>query len=163
MGFTSSADGKTYWGNFYHGYEARFTSFLLGLTCRSGAPTINRRHVVEIGAAVGPAWVRGTAYSSSLPDEFPLPSVRKVAFAGRVQAGYDYYIVPALSLGFFVGYRYMETNFTGVVSSGIAQFWEDGGQTTDPPSFERLTEVSLLSLPVNGSGAFFGLRTGFRI
>jgi hypothetical protein len=164
MGFTSSADGKTYWGNFYHGYEARFTSFLLGLTCRSGAPTINRRHVVEIGAAVGPAWVRGTAYSSSLPDEFPLPSVRKVAFAGRVQAGYDYYLVPTLSIGLFVGYRYMETNFTGVVSSGIAQFWEDGVQTTEqPPSFERLTEVSLPSLPVNGSGAFFGLRLGVRI
>jgi hypothetical protein len=164
MEFTSSADGKTYWGNFYHGYEARFTSFLLGLTCRSGAPTINRRHVVEIGAAVGPAWVRGTAYSSSLPDEFPLPSVRKVAFAGRVQAGYDYYLVPALSIGLFVGYRYMETTFTGVVSSGIAQFWEDGVQTTEqPPSFERLTEISLPSLPVKGSGAFLGFRIGVRI
>jgi hypothetical protein len=162
MGFTSSTDGKTYRSDFYHRYKARFSSFLLGLTYRPLAPSVNRRHVIEIGAAIGPAWVRGETHPYTISSEFTLPVVQKVAFSGRVQAGYDYCIVPALSMGFFVGYRFMETSFSGVVSSGTAEFFED---IVSPPPFGivRLTEVALPNLPVNGSGAFFGLRLGIRI
>ncbi len=162
MGFTSSVDDKTYRSDFYHRYKARFTSFLLGLAYHPLSPSINRRHVIEIGAAVGPAWVRGETHPYTIGNEFTLPAIQKVAFSGRLQAGYDYCIVPALSLGFFVGYRFMETSFSGVVSSGTTEFFED---IVSPPPFGivRLTEVSLPSLPINGSGAFFGLRLGVRI
>jgi hypothetical protein len=162
MGFTSSVDDKTYRSDFYHRYKTRFTSFLLGLAYRPLSPSINQRHVIEIGAAIGPAWVRGETHPYTISNEFTLPVIQKVAISGRVQAGYDYCIVPALSLGFFAGYRFMETNFSGIVSSGTTEFFED---IVSPPPFGivRLTEVALPSLPVNGSGAFFGLRLGVRI
>lgn len=163
MRYTSSADGKTYGGPFHQEYEARATCLLAGLTYRPLALSVFRRYSIEFGAAVGPALVKG------VPREFSFlafPVFQKVAFSGRVHASYDYYFVPrlsagGLSVGTFIGYRFMETSFSGIAGSGHGSFQEEG--ISDPPSFERLAEVTLPSFPIKGSGVFWGFRVGFRI
>lgn len=157
--YVSSTDGKTYVCSLYRGFKARFTGLMLGLSYRPFTPTLFRRHIVEFGAAVGPALVRGLDYDYGPPDSSN-PIDRKVTISGRVQVAYDYYLYPGLSVGAVVGYRLMQTRFSGETVSGEEPFFEDGTYGTE---FWQLTEISLPTLPVKGSGAFFGLRFGFRI
>jgi len=158
MSFTSSVDGQVYSGSYYDDYGASLASVLIGLTYRPFAPTALRRHVFEAGVAVGPGFVRG---GSSTGHSFLLPVVRKVALCGRVKAAYDFYLIPAISVGAFVGYRFLDTELSGLVSSRIETFLTD--DINNPDSIERLTEIALPAFPVKGSGSFWGLRIGFRI
>jgi hypothetical protein len=163
LSFTSSGDGQDYESGFYHGYTARFVSVLLGASYHPLAHGPYQRHDVEIGAAAGPAFVRGTPYTSDMAGVFSLPAFQKIVPSGRILVGYDYYFVPSVSLGFFAGYRLMEKKLTGAVASGLAGFWEAGADPGAPPSFERLTEVSLPAHSLKGSAAFVGLRIAARI
>jgi len=158
MSFISSVNGQAYRGSYYDDYQASLASVLIGLTYRPFAPTALRRHVVEAGVAVGPGFVRG---GSSTGQSFLLPVVRKVALCGRIKAAYDFYLIPAISVGAFVGYRFLDTELSGLVSSRIETFLT--GDIYYPDSIERLTEIALPAFPVKGSGAFWGLRIGFRI
>ena len=158
MSFISSVDGQAYSGSYYDDYQASLASVLIGLTYRPFAPTALRRHVVEAGVAVGPGFVRG---GPSMGQPSSLPVVRKVALCGRVRAAYDFYLIPAVSVGAFVGYRFLDTELPGLVSSRTETFLT--GDIYYPDSIERLTEIALPTFPVKGSGAFWGLRIGFRI
>ena len=164
MTYTSSADGITYSGPLFLEYAARATSFLVGFTYRPLATSVFRRYAFELGAAAGPALVRGAAREFR---DFSFPVFRKVALSGRLQATYDYAIfVPGLSeggllLGALIGYRFMETRFSEVGGSGHGLFQEDG--LAEAPSFERLVEVALPDLPFDGSGVYFGFRIGIRL
>jgi hypothetical protein len=162
LGFTSSSDGQTYATFFYHGYKARFTSLLLGLSYHPLLRDSLQPHDIEIGAAAGPVWVSGTPFGSDLAGPLKLPSFGKIGIAGRVQAAYDYYFVPALSLGFLAEYRFMERHLAGAMASGTTGFWN----TEDPTQtrvFQRQMEVTLPTQSLKGGGPYFGLRIGVRI
>lgn len=164
MTYTSSTDGIAFTGPLYLEYDARATCILAGLTYRPLATSVFRRYAFELGAAVGPAFIEGEAQEFR---DFSFPVVRKVALSGRLQATYDYAIfVPGLSergllLGSFIGYRFMESRFAEVVGSGHGLFQEE--RLSDPPGFERLVEVTLPDLPLDGSGIYFGFRIGIRL
>ena len=157
--FTSSFDGRPYRGVGDAGIDARFSGLLVGLAFRPHAPSAFERHIVEIGAAIGPAFARGTA--TFFPFEVSrTQAVRKVAFAGRIRAAYDYYPIPTLSVGAVVDWRFAQTNLPGLTTYGNANFVdvEDTAQ-----SFLRLTEVAFPPLAVKATGLYWGLRIGIRI
>ena len=158
MAFTSTTAGRIYYGVFSDSFRTGVDTVLIGLAYRPFAPSALRRHVVEAGAAVGPAFVRAGPSSEQAAS---MPTVRKVAFCGRVRAGYDFYIVPAFSVGAFAGYRYLETELSGLASSRRLTF-STGDIIPEPDSFERLTETTLPPVPIKRTGFFWGLRTGFR-
>jgi hypothetical protein len=158
--FTSSLDGRPYRGVGHGLIEARFSGFLVGLALRPLAPSALDRHIIEIGAAAGPARTRGTVFL------YPAEVVGRQAFgktalAGRIHASYDFYPVPAVSLGAVVDWRYMQKNLSGITSSGSANFVEDVEDST--AAFLRLTEVAFPPLVVRASGFYWGLRVGVRL
>ena len=131
---------------------------LLGLTYRPFAPSEFRRHIIETGLAIGPAWAKITA------DDFwqSASSARKLTFSARAHAAYDFYVIPTLSLGAVVGYRYLRANFPESTATDTLNFWD----TADPYPvnyIERLTEVTIPSRKADASGFYIGLRFGVRI
>jgi hypothetical protein len=159
--FTSSLDGQPYRGGGHGLIEARFSGFLVGLALRPLAPSALDRHIIEIGAAAGPAQARGTI--GLFPAEVigqPLP-VQKTTLAGRIRATYDFYPVPAVSFGAVVDWRYAQKNLSGITSTGNANFVEDVEDST--VAFLRLTEVTFPPLVVKATGFYWGLRVGVRL
>jgi hypothetical protein len=157
--FTSVDDGKIYAVNFISfSYQTNFSAVLLGLTYRPFAPSEFRRHIIEAGLAFGPAWAKitdtGLWQSAS--------SARKLTFSARAHAAYDFYVIPTLSLGAVVGYRYLRANFPESTATDTLNFWD----TADPYPVnyvERLTEVTIPSRKADASGFYIGLRLGLRI
>jgi hypothetical protein len=162
LGFASSLDGRWYTTGFGQGYDIRFSSVLLGLSYHPLVRDSLQPHDIEVGAAAGPAWIKGTPFGSDVGGPVTLPSVGKAGFSGRILAAYDFYFTTALSLGLFAGYRLMETHLTGTEASGTLAFWE-GGDPSQTVVFQRLTEVSLPPLTVKATGLYAGLRIAFRI
>jgi hypothetical protein len=157
--FTSSFDGRDYRGVGNALIDARFSGLLVGLAYRPHAPSAFERHIVEIGAAIGPAIARGTA--SFFPFEVSrTQAVRKVALAGRIRAAYDYYPIPTLSVGAVVDWRFVQTNLSGLTAYGSANFVDVQDTAL---SFLRLTEVAFPPLAVKATGFYWGLRIGVRI
>jgi hypothetical protein len=155
--YESASDGKTYAGQFLVvGHETRFSAALLGLTYRPFAPTELRRHIVEAGMAVGPAWVR-----SSFEGFVTLAALgaHKLTLAGRAHIAYDFHVIPSLSFGAAFGYRYFRADIPALLPRGTVTFWADGDPTT---RLERLIEVAVPPQAVDASGFYIGLRTGFR-
>jgi len=159
MAFTSGTDGLGYAGEYWAECRTRLSSLLAGVTFRPFALDAFARHALELGAALGPAFFRGTSEASEAP--FSLPELRKNAFCGRVRASYDYYLSDHVSIGAFAGYRLLEAHFTGLESSGLGSFQVPGLE--DPPTLERPTTVSLPELSLDAGGIYWGLRIGFRI
>jgi hypothetical protein len=159
MVFTSTSDGLEYSAWAGSDYETSFTSVLAGVVIRSKRPTALERHVLELGLAAGPAFVRLEARPWSTAGSPASSTLRKVALSARVQAAYDFYIVPAFSVGAVVGYRYLRTDFSGSVYSADFDFLGTGGGSN---VLSRLTEVALPVRPVEWSSPFFGIRCGFR-
>jgi len=157
--FTSVDDGKTYEEDFiFFSYQTNFSAVLLGLTYRPFAPSEFRRHIVEAGLAFGPAWAKITdtgLWQSAL-------SARKLTLSARAHAAYDFYVIPTLSLGAVVGYRYLRANFPESIATDTLNFWD----TADPYPvnyIERLTEVTIPSRKTDARGFYIGLRLGVRI
>jgi hypothetical protein len=160
MAFTSTTDGLEYTSGAGSDYETSFTSILAGLSVRSKKPTALDRHIFELGIAAGPAFARLDARPWATGATPALPGLRKICLAARVQAAYDFYIVPAFSVGADVGYRYLQADFAGSVYSADFDFLEAGSGAN---MLTRLTEVTLPVRPVAWSSLYFGLRCGFRI
>jgi hypothetical protein len=122
--YESASDGKTYAGHLLvFSHETRFSAALLGLTYRPIAPTEFRRHIVEAGMAIGPAWAR-----SSLEGFVTRAAldVHKLTLAARAHIAYDFYVIPSLSFGAAFGYRYFHADIpalwpTGTVPSGLTE------------------------------------------
>ena len=160
MVFTSTADGLEYSVNAGSGYETSFTSILAGLVrpieeaYGPGPAHLRARHSGRTG--IRPAG-RAALGDRRTPAS---PSLHKICLAARIQAAYDFYIVPAFSVGAAVGYRYLQADFAGSVYSADFDFLEAGGGAN---TLTRLTEVTLPVRPVAWSSPYFGLRCGFRI
>ena len=120
--FTSTADGLEYTATAGSDYETSFTSVLAGLAFRSKKPTALDRHIFELGIAAGPAFVRLDERPWTTGAAPRLPGLRKICLAARVQAAYDFHIVPAFFVGAAVGYRYLQAEFAGSVYSTVFRF-----------------------------------------
>jgi hypothetical protein len=153
LSFTSGLDGRDYFALFGESRAVRFTSLLAGLTYRLVPASAFLRHSLEAGVAAGPAFVRYTLYNET--------TVRKTILCGRIQAAYDFSLLPEVAIGVFAGYRIMRATFPGDVFSFFAEFKESG--EVPGGTIERQTEITLPDLSVDGSGPFVGLRIGFRI
>ena len=151
--FTSGVDGLAYAAPYGETHLAKFTGLVAGVTYRPISPSALQRSVVEIGAAAGPAFVSVSTFYPGVP-------AKKTTFCGRIQAAYDFYFVPAVSVGAAAGYRFMKTSVPEVPFLNEIVFEE-----TAPPraaTLQRLTEITLPDLSVDGSGPFLALRIGFR-
>jgi hypothetical protein len=153
LAFTSGVDGLAYAASFAETHLAKYTGLVAGVTYRPLSPSALRRSVVEIGAAAGPAFVSVSTFYPGVP-------AKKTAFCGRIQVAYDFYFVPAVSVGAVAGYRYMKTS---VPEEPV--LWDIVFEESTPPhlaTLQRLTEITLPDLSVDGSGPFIALRIGFR-
>jgi len=153
LAFTSGVDGRAYAAPFGESHRVKYTGLVAGVTYRTLSPSALRRSVVEIGAAAGPAFV-------SVSRVYPDVPARKTAFCGRVQAAYDFYFVPAVSVGAAAGYRFMKTSVSEEPFLSEIVFEE-----SIPPyaaTLQRPTEITLPDLSVDGGGPFIVLRIGFR-
>lgn len=159
MAFTSTTDGLEYGAFAGSGYRTDFTSLLAGVVVRSKRPTALERHILELGVAAGPAFVRLEGRPWAAAGSLASTSLRKVALSARAQAAYDFYIVPAFSVGAVVGYRYLRADFAGSIYAAEFDFLEAAG---GPNTITRLTEVALPVRPVEWSSPFLGIRCGFR-
>lgn len=157
MDFTSSLDGLPYEGFYYSGYAANCLALLAGLNYRLIAPSALQRHAVEAGLAAGPAFVN---LKNTGEGSFLLPSANEVAICARVKAAYDFYVVPAFSLGAYAGYLYAETSFSGLEGSMTTLFIATAEPYTER---HRPTAAALPVLPVKASGFYWGLRVSFRL
>jgi hypothetical protein len=155
--YESASGGEIYVGNLvFVGRETRFSAALLGLTYRPIAPTEYRRHIVEAGLAVGPAWARSTFQGFVT---LAALDAHKLTLAARAHIAYDFYVIPSLSFGAVFGYRHFRADIPALWPTGTLTFYADG----DPPTrLERLIEVAIPPQAVDASGFYFGLRTGVR-
>lgn len=160
--YTSTLDGITYeHGSEYIHYAMRFSAALFGLTYRQTAPTEFRRHIVEAGLAVGPAWAKFSAdnlfwlfWQTDLP-------AGKVTLAARAHAAYDFYVIPNLSFGVAVGYRYFRADLPASTATATLNFW-DAAEEYPSTFVERSTEVTIPPRRVDAGGFYLGARMGFR-
>jgi hypothetical protein len=153
LAFTSGVDGLAYAFPFGETHLAKYTGLVAGVTYRPLSPSALRRSVVEIGAAAGPAFVSVSTFYPGVP-------AKKTAFCGRIQVAYDFYFIPAVSVGASAGYRYMKTS---VPEEPV--LWDIVFEESIPPyaaTLQRPTEITLPDLSVDGSGPFIALRIGFR-
>ena len=152
LAFTSGVDGLAYAAPFSETHLVEYTGLVAGVIYRPLSPSALQRSVVEIGAAAGPAFV-------SVSTIYPVVA-RKTSFCGRIQVAYDFYFVPAVSVGAAAGYRFMKTSVTEAPILAEIVFEESA-----PPylaTLQRPTEITLPDLSVDGSGPFIALRVGFR-
>ena len=156
--FTSVVDGITYEQDAATVDTRRFSAALVGLTYRPAAPTEFRRHIVEAGLAVGPAWARFQAEEWSF-GQTGAPSGR-VTLAARAHAAYDFYAAPTVSFGVAVGYRYFRVALPASTAAATLTFHD----TAEYPTafLERMTELAVPARTVDASGFYIGLRTGLR-
>jgi len=153
LAFTSGIDGRAYAAPYGESHRVKYTGLVAGVTYRPLSPSALRRHVVEIGAAAGPAFV-------SVSRIYPDVPAKKTAFCGRIQVAYDFYFIPAVSVGASAGYRFMKTRVSEEPFLNEIVFEE-----SIPPyaaTLQRSTEITLPDLSVDGSGPFIALRIGFR-
>lgn len=155
--YESASDGEIYVGNLvFVGRETRFSAALLGLTYRPIAATEYRRHIVEAGMAVGPAWAKST-FQGFLT--LAALDAHKLTLAARAYIAYDFYVIPSLSFGAAFGYRHFRADIPALWPTGALTFMTNGVPAT---SIERLIEVAVPPQAVDASGLYIGLRTGFR-
>ena len=155
--FTSAADGLDYEGLYQRTFGVRFTDVLFGVAFRPVVPEALQRHGFEIGMAAGPSFVS----ARRLPYSGDPPPVRGVAFGARIRAAYDFYFLPALSLGAFAEFRYARARASAVLATETLTY--SAGPVAEFEPLVRPTELGLLSFPIEGSGLYLGIRFGFRI
>ena len=154
LSFVSTTDGRTYEGRVGTNLSANFSSVLVGLNYRPIAPSRLDRTTLEVGISAGPARVKiGPEYVQATL----VPADRKTVLSVRVHAAYDFFFVPAFSLGAFVDYRYLEASFAAMTGTTEAVFYGSG---VEP--ITRQVEVSLPALTISRSGIGAGIRIGFR-
>jgi len=154
LSFVSTTDGRTYEGRVGTNLSANFSSVLVGLNYRPIAPSRLERTTLEVGISAGPARVKiGPDYVQATL----VPADRKTVLSARVHAAYDFFFVPAFSLGAFVDYRYLEASFAAMTGTTEAIFY---GYGVEP--ITRQVEVSLPALTISRSGMSAGIRIGFR-
>jgi hypothetical protein len=160
--FVLTADGKTYAAYLppppYPNQRVDIDALFLGLNYRLLAPGRLNRASLEVGAGAGPARVR------IIPNEGVIPADRKTVLAARVHAAFDFYFVPAFSLGAFLTYRTIHVSFPSVTGTGEVAFYDvNDVYPYDTVPVIRLTEVTVPVRPVSRSTLAVGLRLTFRL
>jgi hypothetical protein len=156
MAYTSFPDGLRYHALAGANYDTGFTSLLFGVTFRTKPPAALDRHIFEVGAAAGPAL--GTM--KLLTWDGGSQDLHKITLSGRIQAAYDFHILPAFSIGAFAGYRYLRVGFPLSTYTADVEFAEVGNESN---TVTRPIEVTLPGQTIRWPGPFFGFRLGFRI
>lgn len=155
--FTSGLDGKRYY-SFYGLLESvRSISLLIGLTFRPFPPGFLQRHVIEAGVAAGPAFLTVAKYDVYAPQE---PPIRNVTWTARIRAAYDFYFVPAFSMGAFAEYRWLNAGIPEYTATTDLFF----GVVNDPYGvpLRRTAVVTVPGVTVALGGFACGLRLGVR-
>jgi len=160
--FVLTADGKSYMGFIpgppYPTDAVAFDVFLAGPDYRLIVPDRLSRVSLEVGAAAGPAFVRIT------PNPGLIPPDRKVALALRARVAFDYYFIPAFSLGLVTDWCYARAGFAPVTSTGELAFRDINDYSPfTPPAFVRTVEVSIPGRAVELNRFLIGARITFRI
>ena len=156
--FTSALDGLTYWGVFGSYEVTRSTSLLLGLSFRPLPPATLQPHAVEVGVAAGPAWSRTLAGEWYL-DRDRVVVDRSTTWTARVRVSYDYHFNPALSMGAFGEYRWLQVNILAHEVTESLSFQD----VVDPygHTLMRMTAVTLPARTLSMGGFSCGLKFGF--
>jgi len=161
--FTSTLDGLTYNEYLASREIVSSTSLLIGLSVRPLQPSFLQPHAVELGAAVGPAWIswEGTdAYAYDPSNFFWTDSRRTSTLTARGRASYDYHFNPAFSMGAFAEYRWIRAEIPSYARTEILVFNEasyPGGTLT------RTTEVTFpgWTFPLGGMSCGLRFSLGF--
>ena len=154
--FTSTIDGLTYWGVFGAYEKTRTTSLLLGLTFRPLPPATLQPHAVEIGAAAGPAFSR-TFVSEWYDYGGDRTTVdRSTDWTARARVSYDYHFAPALSMGAFAEYRWLEVDVPTHEISEMLDF--QAISVSYGPTLMRMTAVTLPARTIVPGGFACGLK-----
>lgn len=158
--FVSTADGKTYTALIPEPADYRdrivLDSVLAGLDYRLVVPDRLSRMSFEVGAAAGPAFVR------IAPAPGLLPPARKAGFSLRLRAAFDYFFVPAFSLGLFADWRYALADLAPVTVTGEMAFHDDPYPFVNPP-LVRGVEVNFPGRSVEQNRFLIGARVTFRL
>ena len=157
--FTSTLDGLTYSDSFETNEVVSSTSLLVGLAFRPLTPALLQPHVLEFGAAAGPAWIgwKGRSIYDYYPDYWTHVR-RTTTWTARARISYDYYFNRAFSMGAFAEYRWLHTDISSFSVTMFGQYSE-WGNPVNP--LARTTEVTLPGRTIALSGLACGLKFGF--
>jgi hypothetical protein len=154
--FTSTIDGLTYVGYFGAYERTRTTSLLLGLTFRPLPPATLQPHAVEIGVAAGPAFSR-TFVSEWYDYSGDRTTVdRSTDWTARARVSYDYHFAPALSMGAFAEYRWLEVDVPTHEITEMLGF--QAISVSYGPTLMRTTAVTLPARTIVPGGFACGLK-----
>jgi hypothetical protein len=156
MDYISFPEGLHYSAWAGGNYHTSFTSLLAGLSFRTKPPSALDRHIFEVGAAAGAAL--GTMTLLTL--DGGSQGLAKIAPSGKIHAAYDFYVLPKLSLGAIVGYRYLRIDFPSATYTAEVEFHEAGNESN---TVTRPVVVTVPGQTVRWPGPFFGFRLGIRI
>jgi len=145
--FTSTLDGLTYYEYLGSREIVRSTSLLIGLSARLLQPSFLQPHAVELGAAVGPAWISWDSYWTD--------SRRTATWTVRGRASYDYHFNPAFSMGAFAEYRRIQAEIPSYTRTELLVFNE---ASYSGVTLTRTTEVTFPGRTVPLGGLSCGLR-----
>ncbi len=158
--FTASVDGLNYWGMIGFEEVLSGTALLAGVTFRPIPPDFLRPHVLEFGVAAGPAFMTVSTWRMLAGYGEPT-SVRRICpLALRGRAAYDYYFVPALSLGAYVEYRRLRATIPAFMYAEDVDFYV--GSLYTEPHLKRTVELTVPGRTVDLSRWTLGLRLGVR-
>lgn len=73
----------------------------------------------------------------------------------------DFYVIPTLSIGPVVGYRYLRANFPESITTDTLNFW-DAAYPYPVDYIERLTGVTSPSRKADANSFYIDLRLGMR-
>lgn len=161
--FVSTADGKTYGADIPGppdwGLRVSFDSLLVGLDYRFLAPGPLAHLSLEVGAGAGPARVR------IAPGYGGIPADQKIVLSARFHTAVDYYFTPAISLGGFLGYRFIRADFPSTTGTADVTFHDvtDTWPYVGTLSIVRTIEVTVPERPLSLYGLAYGARVTFRL
>jgi hypothetical protein len=155
--FTSGLDGKSYYSSYGFLESVSSISLLVGLTFRPLPPEFLQRHVIEAGVAAGPAFIqvaKNDVYAHQKP------TIRNMTWTARVRAAYDFYFVPAFSMGAFAEYRWLKADIPEYTATADLFFYDVNDPNGVP--LRRTTDVTIPGIRVALGGFACGLRLGLR-
>jgi hypothetical protein len=110
--------------------------------------------------AAGPALVRVATTRSTLIPSAQSQIHRNLTWAATVHAAYDFYFVPAFSMGAFAEYRWLKADVPEYAYTADLEFYQ--ANDLYGSGIRRTTEVRVPGRTVELGGFAYGLRLGLR-
>ena len=155
--FVSTIDGLDYFGYFVSREDVSATSLLAGLTFRPVPLATLQPHVVELGVAAGPAWIRTSAAESMYSREYTTID-RRTTWTIRGRVSYDFHFLPSASIGVFGEYRWLDASAPSLAITELLPYYKSGDYYN--VAFTQTTEVTLPARKLNMGGFVCGVRLG---